>query len=336
MGKLYLLILSRIKNYVRTIVVADKHKLNQNFATQHHVYRIYDDYHEMMEKEDLDGVVISLPNFLKEESVSFACKNRIPYIFIDKPLARSLDEAKRICDKVYHANAKLMVGVNCRYMDCVRKIVESFYEGCVGEARISVFELITNGPFTHPLTPRPVAEWWLSPELAGGGALLDLGYHHLDIACSLFNELKPVFAELKYTMNLPVEDTATVVLSTKNKKVTIILNVGWFSKTIFPEYNFRIDIYGTAGHLSTSSFIPKNIYYHAIKTGFLNFLRKLVGREIRYLAYTYYYESYVEMIKDFLNSIQEEKDFSSLLKDQLKVLEIIDFIYKNYYGRSHK
>ncbi len=51
-----------------------------------------------------------------------------------------------------------------------------------------------------------------------------------------------VFAKLEYKYNLPIEDRAMVLLQSKKNNIQGFINVGWYQKNIFPEYNFSLSI----------------------------------------------------------------------------------------------
>lgn len=325
MGKLHFLNALHMKD-LEILAVADKQKVNQELAKKYHV-KVYDDYRKLIDSEDLDAVIISLPNFLKKESILCASERGLD-IFVDKPLARNLNEADEIVRKVRTKKVKLMVGANYRYFDSVQKMKNILNEGRIGDVVIATSELIMDGPFSHPLVPRPVPEWWFDKEKSGGGAILDLGYHLIDIFTWMFGDMEISFSTLGYRYGLPIEDSATAVLKSAKTGVTCTVNVGWFSKMIFPNFNFRINLHGTVGYVSTDRFAPKNPYLHAIKEGALNLFRKTVGRKVRYLSYTYYYASFAEVLDQFVKSIREDVQFPVSLDEQLAVIKTIENIYK--------
>jgi len=325
MGKLHFLNALRMKD-VKVVAVADRSKMKRKFAKRYNV-ETYDDYTKLIDSQELDAVIISLPNHLKAKSIFHASEKGLD-IFVDKPLARNFAEAERIVRKAGAENIRLMVGVNCRYFDSVKKVKKIFEEGRVGDVVIATSDLIGDGPFSHPLVPQPVPEWWFDKEKAGGGALLDLGYHLIDIFNWMFGDLDVEFSTLGYRFGLPMEDSAIVVLRSPKTQAKAIVNAGWFSRMIFPNYNFRINLHGTFGYVSTDQLAPKNLYLHAMKEGTLNVLRRVTGKKIRYLSYTYYYASFVEVLDQFFQSIRNDEQLPVSLEDQLAVIKIIEDIYK--------
>lgn len=325
MGKLHFLNALRMKD-VKVVAVADKSKGNRKAAEKYRV-KTYDDYTKLVDSEELDAVIISLPNFLKRESIFYASEKGLD-IFVDKPLARNLAEAQEIVRKARAENVRVMVGVNYRYFDSVQKVKKTLDEGRVGDVVIATSELIMDGPFSHPLVPKPVPEWWFDKEKAGGGALLDLGYHLIDIFNWMYGDLEIIFSTLGYRFGLSIEDSATVVLRSPKTGVRCIVNTGWFSKMVFPNFNFRINLHGTVGYVSTDRFAPKNLYFHAVKEGTFNLFRRVIGKKPRYLSYTYYYASFAEVLDQFFETIRKEGQLPVLLEEQLAVIKTIESIYR--------
>jgi predicted dehydrogenase len=325
MGKLHLMNALRIDG-INVVAVADKSERNRKSVERYRL-KAYDDYNDLLESEELDAVIISLPNFLKKESVLRAAENKID-IFLDKPLSRNFAEGKEIVQKVEKENVRLMVGTNYRYYDSVQKLKNNLDEGRIGDIYIATSELIMNGPLSHALIPTPVPEWWFNKEMSGGGALLDLGYHLIDLLTWMLGDVHATYSSLGYELNLPLEDACTVVLETENKLTKCVVNVGWFSRSIFPDFNFRINLHGTVGYDSTERYAPKNLRIHALKEGTLNLIRRMLRKKVRYLSYTYYYNSFYEILDVFFEALKRGTELPISLEGQLAVLQTIDSIYR--------
>ena len=327
MGRLHFLNAVRIDG-IDVVAAADKSERNRKSIERYHV-KTYDDYSKLIDGEKLDAVIISLPNFLKKECVFSAAERELD-IFLDKPLARNFPEAEAIVQKVEKENVRLMVGVNYRYFPSVQKLRDNLDDGKVGDVGIATSELILNGPLSHSAIPTPVPEWWLSREMAGGGALLDLGYHLIDILSWMFGDLEVTYSNLGHMLNLPVEDAATVILKSRNHATTCVVNVGWFSKLIFPDFNFRVNVHGTVGYDSTDRYAPRNLRVHAVKEGASNILRRILNRKINYLSYTYYYSSFYRVLELFFETLSQGMESPIPLEEQLDVIRIIDSVYSQH------
>jgi predicted dehydrogenase len=226
----------------------------------------------------------------------------------------------------------MMVGVNYRYFPCMQKLKSKLDSGEIGDAVIATSELVLNGPISHAVVPVPVPEWWLSKDLAGGGALLDLGYHLIDGLCWLMGDFDVTYSNLGHKMHLPVEDAGTIVLHSKNTDATAIVNVGWFSKSIFPDFNFRINIHGTVGFDSTDRYLPSDPRVNAVKEGIFNLARRAVRKKPSYLTYTYFYSSFYTIMEEFFGALRSGEDFPISLDKQLDVIRIIDAAYRQNGG----
>jgi len=222
---------------------------------------------------------------------------------------------------------KLMIGYSMRFVEAIEKMKSDLDEGRLGSLEIVTGESLQNGPLSHGRVPKPVPEWWFDPEKSGGGALLDLGSHLIDLFHYYAGDADVLFSYLDHKYNLPVEDGATLILESKRSSVRGVMNVGWFQKAIFPKFNFRYLLHGNAGYTSTEELIPKNLYTHAIKEGLKNFSRRITGRRICPLSYTYYYESYYRELRDFFESIKDDSEPSVSARDGLKTMEVIEEAY---------
>ena len=327
MGKLHLMNALRVEG-VNVVAAADKSERNRKSVEKYHV-RTHDDYSKLIDTEELDAVIISLPNFLKRDAVFYAAENKLD-IFLDKPLSRNFAEAQEIVQKVEKENVRLMVGVNYRYFPSLQKLKNNLGDGKVGDVVIATSELIMNGPLSHSVVPTPVPEWWLDKEMSGGGALLDLGYHLIDLLSWMFGDLELMYSNLGHRLNLPIEDAAVVVLESRNHATTCVVNVGWFSKSIFPDFNFRVNIHGTVGYDSTDRYAPRDLRVHAIKEGTFNLFRKILKRKIHYLSYTYYYSSFYTILELFFDALNKGEEPPVSLEEQLNVIRVIDSVYSQH------
>lgn len=291
--------------------------------------KLYTDYQQLLDNSrHLDAVIISVPNYLHFEVIKSALENGLN-VLTEKPLAINVQQCENIVKRVENSGKKLMIGHNLRFVDAMEKIKASLDGGHIGSLETVTIEEILNGPFSHPVNPVPVAEWWLNPQESGGGALIDVGYHMIDLFHFFTGEdTKVVFSNLRHKYNLPVEEGAIVVLSTAKSSIKGIINVGWYQRSVFPKYNFRVILHGSYGYLSTEEFFPRNIYLHALKEGSKNFLRRIAGQSLRPLSYTYYYEAYYKELKTFFYCLENDVEPPISAIDGLNTMRVIEESYK--------
>ncbi len=91
------------------------------------------DYHELL-KTDLDAVFICSPDFLHEEH-ALAAIGKVGGIYLEKPMAITIEGCDRILTEANNAGTRLFVGHNMRYMTIIRKMKSLIESGAIGEPR---------------------------------------------------------------------------------------------------------------------------------------------------------------------------------------------------------
>jgi UDP-N-acetylglucosamine 3-dehydrogenase len=313
---------------VQVVAAADKSMKARSKAKSLGVENLYEEYEKMLKSHtDLDAVILSMPNFLHLSSIQLALEAGLD-IFTEKPLANTASECQQIVNLTQKSGRKLMIGHNCRFYDMSEKMKQQLDEGLVGDVEVVTAEEVINGPFAHPYVPSPVSEWWFDPKKSGGGALLDVGYHMIDLFRFFAGDARVLHSYLGHRLNLAIEDTAILLLQSVSSNAKGIINVGWYERTVFPRFDFRVVLHGNAGYLSSEDLVPKSIYRHAMKVGLKNILSRVVGRKITPLRYTYFYDSYYRELKHFFDCVKTDSEPSVSAEDGLRTIETIEEAYR--------
>ncbi len=122
---------------------------------------------------DLDGIVIATPSALHAEQ-SIAALERGFAVFCQKPLARTAAEARRVLFAAESADRLLGVDLSYRHLEASRRIRELWEGGELGE--VYAAELVFHNAYG------PDKPWFHDRKLSGGGCLIDLGTHLVDLA----------------------------------------------------------------------------------------------------------------------------------------------------------
>ncbi len=126
----------------------------------------------------LDGIVIATPNALHADQAIAALEAGVA-VFCQKPLGRNADEACRIIDAARNANRLLGVDLSYRHSTGMIKIRELIQRDVLG--RVYAAELVFHNAYG------PDKPWFYERELAGGGCVIDLGTHLVDLTLWALN-----------------------------------------------------------------------------------------------------------------------------------------------------
>ena len=145
----------------------------------------YTDYRKMLRAAKPDIVSVSLPNYL-HKPVTIAALKAGAHVICEKPMAMNTREAEQMMAVAKAKRKTLMINLSYRFTGeakALKKVVDS---GTVGE----VYYARTGWHRTRGI-PK-FGGWFAQKKLSGGGPLIDLGVHRIDLALMLMGDPKPV------------------------------------------------------------------------------------------------------------------------------------------------
>jgi len=310
-GKVHLRNCLNLKS-VRVIAAADMSKGALNYAREFRVKQLFTDYHELLKLKDLDAVIISLPTHLHAECAISAMEEG-KHVFLEKPLARNPEEGKEIVSAARKNGVKFMVGYPFRFVPEFVNLKRKMESGVLGDIQLAYAVDIAAGPFLHRMentAPRPVPEWWLNKELTGGGALIDLGCHVINLLRWYLGEVSDIKAHLGYRFNFDFEDYATCIVDFECG-ASAVVNVGWFSQ----KTALGIELFGTMSYAQA---------YHSSSSKVITAIKLILGKTPKFFI------PYLKELSYFIDNINSYNDENLLSgEDALKDLEVIAKAYKN-------
>jgi predicted dehydrogenase len=160
------------------VAMADivKSKAQQLAARRAPNAKIYTDYKKMLKREGLDMVTVATPNYL-HAPVTIAALKAGCHVLVEKPMAASLAEAKRMVDTAKKCKKLLMVNQSQRRFPPHVKAKEILDSGIMGKI------LHVTAMFGHagPEGWSPTGKWFFKRKEARFGAMADLGVHKADL-----------------------------------------------------------------------------------------------------------------------------------------------------------
>ncbi|WP_054028425.1 Gfo/Idh/MocA family protein [Bacillus sp. FJAT-28004] len=199
----------------------------------------YSDLDEMLNRDDIDAVIVDAPTSRHQEVIVAAAKAG-KHIFTEKVIAPTLKEVNVILDEVAKNNVKLTVSLprlNDGYTLAIRNILS---QGVLGKITLVRARLSHNGA-----TANWLPEHFYNLEQCGGGALIDLGCHPMYLTRLFLNEMpKEVSAHFGYVTGKEVEDNAVAVLNAPSGAIGIV-EAGFVNN----HSPFTLEVHGTEGTL---------------------------------------------------------------------------------------
>lgn len=156
-------------------------------ADRHGVKRVYGDYKEMIERERPDIVSVVTPNFLHAEITEYALSRGVN-VHCEKPLGLNADEARRILAAQERSGKRVMIGLNNRFTNEAVYLKKWIDDGRLGRIYSAKAGWVRRAGIPGRGT------WFTDKARAGGGVLIDLGAHYLDLALYLMGRPKVTYA----------------------------------------------------------------------------------------------------------------------------------------------
>ena len=293
----------------------------RDFATRHGIPRAYATIDELCADPEVDLVVVALPNHLHLDAVRAAVGNG-KAVLCTKPLGRTAHEAAEMLRLVTEAG-----------------VMHGYLENVVFGADVMRMRSMIDAGAIGPLTTirareghsGPHAPHFWDAETAGGGALLDMGPHTVEVARYLFGKehaVRDVFAwgaTLVHGERTTGEDNAIVILRLEDGR-TALTEVSWSAKG---GLEARIEAYGSNGRIvhditttPLRAFIEQPAGYISEKADAETGWVFPIPDEARAFGYD---EQMRHMVGAFRSGVQPREDF----RDGYTVNAILDAAYRS-------
>ena len=142
--------------------------------------------------QSLDFVDVCSPNHWHYFHVKSALQAKLP-VYCEKPLARTVDEARELATLANGSEILNQVAFVNRFLPAIRQMKAVINAGVIGE----VLNFRAHKFHQSYLDPQRPMSWRLRLAEAGGGAMLDLGIHLVDLVYYLFGDIERLQAEMR-------------------------------------------------------------------------------------------------------------------------------------------
>lgn len=286
----------------------------------------YNDFRQLLRRTDVDAVSIALPNYL-HAPVAMAALKAGKHVHLDKPFAIHARQATALVAAAKKYRRVLMVGQNQRFSRDAQSLKHYVEQGALGDVyHARAWWLRRSG------IPR-IGSWFTQKRFAGGGVLLDIGVHMLDLTLHLLDNFQPASvtgmvhakfgprglgsggwgkSEIDKKAVFDVDDFAVAMIRLKNGQ-SVLLEVTWASHVAEPSHG--VQLFGSDGG---GSLYPARVYRRDPKTGY-----QIVMPEIKKLKYP------EERLHHFVDCVLAGRKPMVALEQSLAVQKILDAIYKS-------
>jgi len=318
-------------------------KLN-DVAKRFNIPQTFTDYRSLLELEEIDVVSVCSPNFLHAEHVIAALQSG-KHVLCEKPIALTTREVESIIQETRNAGKKLMITFVHRF-DPALQIMKSFISK--GELGTTYY---AKASYLRRRGIPGLGGWFTTKKASGGGALIDIGVHMLNLGLWLMGSPEPVsvvastYDRLKeravigdwppidsrkgdvYKNTFDVEDLATAFIKFKNGS-TLLLEASWAG---YSETGIRISLFGTKGGVELRCAVGgvdegRPIYF---------VLHKEIDNQLIDIipvmpeTYSYFDISWPNLMQHFIHCIRENREPIVTFKEILHNSKIINAIYKS-------
>lgn len=293
---------------------------------------IYSDYQEMLASGGVDAVSICTPNFL-HAPMAIAALEAKKHVLLEKPLANTLAEGRRIAETVRSSDPVFMMGFSQRYRPDTRVLKAQIEDGVLGDIYYAKTGWLRRQWNTV------ARSWFTTREQSGGGPLIDLGVHMLDLTLWFMGNPRPasvsgaVYSKFGQYLrpdlgHVDVEDLAAAFIKLDNGG-SIALDVSWYSFIEHPDYVYS-QLFGSKGGAKIerypsvedlSIFTSRNEVPLVQKPAFDSYETQVPG----YMLYS----SFAGEIAHFVECIHTGRQPEASITHGIDVLRVLDAIYRS-------
>lgn len=230
-------------------------------AKEHGIPNVYANYEQLLQDSSIDAVIVAVPNQFHADIAIHALKAG-KHVLLEKPMGINAAAAKAIVQAHKETGKTLMISHQMRWESINQQLKEQIDKGALGH----IYNVKT-GWLRRKGIPG-WGTWFTQMSKSGGGPLIDIGVHMLDLSLHLMGNPKPVsvfgttYAEFgpkrrgigtwgtpDWNGTYDVEDLATALIKMDNGS-TLTLDVSWAAHTDMLDNQPYIYLMGTGGGAS--------------------------------------------------------------------------------------
>ena len=300
-------------------ISAHAEKLNGEFQNE---YRVFSTVEEMLNSSDVDAVILAVPNDQHAPMFRLAAEHG-KHILCEKPLTMTVELARKMTEWANENHVRTQVGLCTRYEPAVEAMMDHIRAGNLGEVYFARTDYIRQ-------RGAPCG-WFSHKERSGGGALIDIGVHYIDVCWYLMGKPRPKRVKALNYAKIPnkypkgtdiyfsyepddvydVEDSSHGLVTFENG-AGLMYQASWVLNA--DEVEDRVEIYGTKGGMSKKP---------------IRLIREEVSGMTETTLSLLEEDCFKRQIEDFASVIRGEKESRTPVEDGLQVQRILNALYRS-------
>lgn len=293
----------------------------KKFAQKWNIPSTLTDYRKLVERADVDVVVVGVPNDLHRQVVVAAAEAG-KHIILEKPMAHTYADAEAMVKACRKHKVQLMYAETICFSPKYVRAKKLADEGAIGKVYMVKQGERHSGPHSG---------WFYDMKRSGGGALMDLGCHGVEWSRWMYGKIKPrsITATLQrvyHQKRTLGEDNAVLVLEFENGGTALIEN-SWAKPGGMDD---RVELYGTEGVIYCDLLRGSSLHTYSAK-GYGYAVEK--AGETRGWTFTVFEESYIygfpQEMRHFVRSILDGTPAMETGDDGLVTMEILYAAYES-------
>lgn len=303
--------------------------------------KVYSDYNELLKDHTIDIVHILTPNVM-HCPIAVASFEAGKHVMCEKPMAHTTEAAEKMMEAWKKSGKKFTIAYQNRF----REEVQSLYKSCKNKELGDVYFAKA-----HAVRRRAVPTWGVFPDKSqqGGGPLIDIGTHALDLTLWMMDNYKPVsvtgsvFHKLGHLPEategnmfgpwdpetFEVEDSAFGYIKMENG-ATIFLESSW-ALNVVESKEAAMTLCGTQAGAQINagmSYKTNELIYNTARNGLLTEEKNSAAGNIAYFDGGSNAPGFLEA-KQWLDAIKNDKHPLVKPEEAFVVTKILDAIYKS-------
>ena len=313
--------LKRIADAEAVAVASPTEEHVRAFAQQHGIPNHFTDYKKMLEMDEIDMVVLGLPNYLHAQATVDAAKAG-KHVLCEKPLCMNLQEADLMIDTCKKESVKLMYAEELCFTPKYVRLKQLVDDGALGQVYMVKQSEKHDGPH---------AAWFWDVERSGGGVALDMGCHAFEFFRWMLGkpEVESVYADMGTYVHKDKTrgDDNSILIAKFAGGATGLAEESWAKKGGMDD---RAEVYGSEGVAYANLLMGNSILTYS-DTGYGYAVEK--ASSTKGWSFTIYEEAwnygFPQEMEHFVDCVKNDRQPLETGEDGRMVLEMIFAAYES-------